>query len=307
MEYWVRRKSMFNDRLYRSGHRRHWLMLVFVGVFFLHSPKFAFSAAADSWKGEWEQTLGAAKKEGEIAFYGSNGYEKVFEVFQKRYPEIKVNAVTGLRGSEYGQRVMTERRAGKYLVDLFIDGVVTPIQVYLKANILDPIRPNLMLPEVVDESKWWEGKHHYADPEARYIFIFQGNVHGGENAYNTKLVNPKEIKSYWDFLDPKWKGKIVAYDVNRVSNVAHSLRFLYNHPDLGPEFVRRFFRRDGYHLFARRQANDRLAGSGKISIVLFRKRYRRCSEAGTAGQVFRTGVIQRRSLCRAISRRCEFL
>jgi hypothetical protein len=42
MEYWVRRKSMFNDRLYRSGHRRLWLMLVFVGVFFLHSPKFAF-------------------------------------------------------------------------------------------------------------------------------------------------------------------------------------------------------------------------------------------------------------------------
>ena len=269
MEYWVRRKSMFNDRLYRSGHRRLWLMLVFVGVFFLHSPKFAFSAAADSWKGEWEQTLGAAKKEGEIAFYGSNGYEKVFEVFQKRYREIKVNAVTGLRGSEYGQRIMTERRAGKYLVDLFIDGVVTPIQVYLKANILDPIRPNLMLPEVVDESKWWEGKHHYADPEARYIFIFQGNVHGGENAYNTKLVNPKEIKSYWDFLDPKWKGKIVAYDVNRVSNVAHSLRFLYNHPDLGPEFVRRFFGEMNI-TFSRddRQMIDWLA-AGKYQLCFF--------------------------------------
>src|SRR5262249_51858145 len=115
---------------------------------------------------EGEQTLAAAKKEGEIAFYGSSGYEKGFEVFHNRYPEIKVNAVTGLRGSEYGQRVMTERRAGKYLVDLFIDGVVTPIQVYLKANILEPIRPILMLPEVLDESRWWEGKHHYADPES---------------------------------------------------------------------------------------------------------------------------------------------
>jgi hypothetical protein len=121
---------------------------------------------------------------------------------------------------------MTERRAGKYLVDLFINGVVTPIQVYLKANILEPIRPVLILPEVVDESKWWEGKHHYADPEGKYIFVFQGNVHGGENSYNTKAVNPKELKSYWDFLDPKWKGKIVAYDPSRVSNVAHSLRFL---------------------------------------------------------------------------------
>jgi hypothetical protein len=159
--------------------------LIIAAIVFSDAP--AFSAAADAWKNEWEQTLAAAKNESEIAFYGSNGYEKVFEIFQKRYPQVKVNAVTGLRGSEYGQRVMTERRAGKYLVDLFIDGVVTPIQVYLKANILEPIRPNLMLPEVVDESKWWEGKHHYADPEARYIFIFQGNVHGGENAYNTKL------------------------------------------------------------------------------------------------------------------------
>ncbi|HEY7168532.1 MAG TPA: extracellular solute-binding protein [Candidatus Binatia bacterium] len=227
--------------------------------------------AADSrrWNTDWDQTLAAAKREGEVAFYGSGGYEKVFEVFQKRYPEIKVNAVTGLRGSEYGQRVMTERRAGKYLVDLFIDGVVTPIQVYLKANILEPIRPNLMLPEVLDESKWWEGKHHYADPDGQYIFIFQGNVHGGENAYNTKLVNPKEIKSYWDFLDPKWKGKIVAYDVNRVSTVAHALRFLYNHPDLGPEFVRRFFgEMDITYSRDDRQMIDWLA-AGKFQLAFF--------------------------------------
>ncbi len=229
----------------------------------------ALAGAPDSWKTEWKQTVAAAKKEGEIAFYGSNGYEKVFELFQKRYPEIKVNALTGLRGNEYGQRVMTERRAGKYLVDLFIDGVVTPIQVYLKANILDPIRPNLMLPEVVDQSKWWEGKHHYADPDGRYVFIFQGNVHGGENAYNTNLVNAKEIKSYWNFLDPKWKGKIVAYDVNRVSTVAHALRFFYNNPDLGPEFIRRFVTEmDVTYSRDDRQMIDWLA-AGKFQLAFF--------------------------------------
>ena len=229
----------------------------------------AHAAEPSKWQTEWEQTLVAAKKEGEISFYGSQGYEKVFEVFQKRYPEIKVNAVTNMRGSEHGARVMTERRAGKYLVDLFINGVVTPIQVYLKANILEPIRPALILPEVTDESKWWEGKHHYADPEGKYIFIFQGNVHGGENAYNTKLVNPKEIKSYWDFLDPKWKGKIVAYDVSRVSTIAHSLRFLYNHPDLGPEFIKRFFgEMDITYSRDERQMIDWL-GAGKFHAAFF--------------------------------------
>ena len=51
------------------------------------------------------------------------------------------------------------------------------------------------------------GKHHYADADGKYIFVFQGNVHGGENAFNTKLVNPKEIKSYWDFLDPSGRAR----------------------------------------------------------------------------------------------------
>ena len=103
--------------------------------------------------------MAAAKKEGEISFYGSQGYEKVFEVFQQKYPEIKVNSITNRRGSEHGQAVMTERRAGKYLVDLFINGVVTPNTVFYKAKILEPIRPQLILPEVTDESKWWGGKH----------------------------------------------------------------------------------------------------------------------------------------------------
>jgi ABC-type Fe3+ transport system substrate-binding protein len=229
----------------------------------------SLAALADSWSVEWEKTLSAAKKEGEISFYGSQGYEKIFEVFQKRYPEIKVTSNTVRRGSEHGQAVMSERRAGKYIVDFFINGVVTPVQVFLKANILEPIRPALILPEVVDESKWWNGKHHYADPEGKYVFVFQGNVHGGENAYNTKLVNPKEFKSYWDFLDPKWKGKIVTYDVSRVSTVAHALRFLYNHPDLGAEFVRRFFgEMDLVYSRDERQMVDWL-GTGKYPLAFF--------------------------------------
>jgi iron(III) transport system substrate-binding protein len=261
------------ERLHGVGFRTRglvaWLSVTLIVGVLINVPRSASGATVESWKAEWEQTVAAAKKEGEVSFYGSQGYEKVFEVFQQKYPEIKVNSVTNLRGSEHGQRVMTERRAGKYLVDLFINGVVTPIQVYLKANILEPIRPALILPEVIDESKWWNGKHHYADAEGRYIFVFQGNVHGGENAFNTKLVNPKEIKSYWDFLDPKWKGKIVAYDVNRVSTVAHALRYLYNHPELGPEFVKRFFSEMNI-TYSRdeRQMIDWL-GAGKFHLAFF--------------------------------------
>jgi ABC-type Fe3+ transport system substrate-binding protein len=242
-----------------------WVILALL----LLAANLAYSAESPKWQQEWDQTLAAAKKEGEISFYGSEGYEKIFEVFQKRYPEIKVKSNTSRRGSEHGQAVMNERRAGQYLVDLFINGVVTPNTVFHKANILEPIRPQLILPEVVDESKWWSGKHHYADPDGNFIFVFQGNVHGSENAYNTKLVNPKDIKSYWDFLDPKWKGKIVAYDPSRVSTVAHSLRFLFNHPDLGAEYVRRLFSEmDVTYSRDERQMIDWL-GAGKYAIAFF--------------------------------------
>jgi len=242
---------------------------VWVAVVALLVAGVVHAGEAPKWQAEWEQTLDAAKKEGEVSFYGSDGYEKIFAVFQKRYPEIKVKSNTTRRGSEHGQAVMTERRAGQYLVDLFINGVVTPNTVFYKANILEPIRPQLILPEVVDESKWWGGKHHYADPENKFIFVFQGSVHGGENAYNTKLVNPGDIKSYWDFLDPKWKGKIVAYDVSRVSTVAHSLRFLFNHPDLGPDFVKKFFgEMDIVYSRDERQMIDWLA-AGKFHIAFF--------------------------------------
>jgi iron(III) transport system substrate-binding protein len=229
----------------------------------------AIAAEAPNWQDEWQRVVLAARKEGEISFYGSEGYEKIFEVFQKRYPEIKVRSNTSRRGSEHGQAVMTERRAGQFIVDLFINGVVTPNVVFYKANILEPIRPHLILPEVADESKWWNGKHHYADPENKYIFVFQGNVHGSENAYNTKLVNGREIKTYWDFVDPKWKGKIVAYDPSRVSTVAHSLRFLFNHPDLGADYIKRLFgEMDVTYSRDERQMIDWL-GAGKYAIAFF--------------------------------------
>jgi len=62
------------------------------------------AAAADAWSVEWEKTLAAAKKEGEISFYGSEGYEKIFGIFQKKYPEVKVKSNTNRRGNEHGSR-----------------------------------------------------------------------------------------------------------------------------------------------------------------------------------------------------------
>jgi len=190
-----------------------------------------------AWQADWDKTVKAAEEERELVIYMTQAFEPVFrETFQKKYPRIKVTLVTG-RGPELSQRVMSERRAGKYITDLYISGNITPLTVFHRAKILEPIKPLLLLPEVVDLSSWYEGKHHYDDPENRYIFVFEGTPRSGEITYNTKLVNPSEIKSYWDLLNPKWKGKIVSVDPLVAGPISAAQIFFYKHPDLGPEYL----------------------------------------------------------------------
>ena len=122
----------------------------------------------------------------------------------------------------------------------------------------------------MDQSKWWRGQHRYIDPEGSYIFAYTGNVGGGGIIhYNTKLVGPREFKSYWDILDPKWKGKIVVRDIRRPGPGSGQTRFLWNNPEIGPEFVRRLYSEMNITLSRdRRQPVDWLA-RGKFSLSLF--------------------------------------
>jgi iron(III) transport system substrate-binding protein len=194
-----------------------------------------------AWQADWDKTVRAAEEEGAVTIYMTQAFEPVFkEAFQKKFPKIKANVVTG-RGFQLGQRVMNERRGEKYIPDLCITGNITPLTVFHKAKILEPIKPLLLLPEVVNESVWYEGKHHYNDPENRYIFIFEGTPRSGELTFNTKLVNPVDIRSFWNLLDPKWKGKIVTIDPLVAGPINSAQIFFYKHPDLGPEFLKRLY------------------------------------------------------------------
>lgn len=205
----------------------------------------AVGFAAESkpaWQVEWEKTVAAAEKEGQLTIYifdaGPVTVETV-QAFEKSYPKIKVNQLRA-RGSDLGPRIMAERRAEKYLVDVFTGGKGTAHATLYIGKTLEPIKPLLILPEVLDETKWWQGRHKYVDPEAKYIFVFVGNGGGVNINYNKQLVNPKEFNSYWDLLNPKWKGKIVATDP-RTRGMDTPVLFFYYNSKLGPEFMRRLY------------------------------------------------------------------
>jgi len=212
-------------------------------LFCLAYSSFDSSGAAESrpaWQAEWEKTVKAAEEEGALVIYMTQAFEPAFRKgFQKKFPKIKISMVTG-RGPELSQRVMSLRRAEKFAVDLYVSGNISPLTVFHRAKILEPIKPFLLLPEVLDTSGWYEGKHHYDDPENRFIFVFEGTPRSGEITFNTKMVNPSEIKSYWDLLNPKWKGKIVSVDPLLSGPISAAQIFFYKHPDLGAEFIRRF-------------------------------------------------------------------
>jgi len=194
--------------------------------------------AQSDWKKDWEKTLSAAKKEGQFAIYFYR-YGRLVEEFSKEYPDIKPVVISG-RGTELTTRIMAERRGGKNIADLYSGGANGNFNVLYKGKVLDPIKPALILPEVVDESKWFAAEHRYADPEAKYIFAYLANPSSAQLSYNANLANPKDFKSHWDVLNPKWKGKIVSLDP-RDTGLGATMQFFYYHPELGPEFIKKFF------------------------------------------------------------------
>ena len=146
---------------------------------------------------EWEASVAAAKKEGKVVVYGVPGVDvdKLFkEHFQVAFPGIKVESVPDRNATE---RIVAERRAGKFIPDVYLGAASSTEFSFLRAQgIFQPLRPLLVLPEVLDESKWFEGKLWFIDKEEKYSLIYAVAV-GTLIAVNTNLINPHEITSLY--------------------------------------------------------------------------------------------------------------
>jgi len=209
-----------------------------VAVLLATTADFVF--AQPNWQADWEKTLRAAESEGQVTLYGCcYEYDRVLDGFKKKYPKIKVTTVLS-SGNQLSTRILAERRGERYLIDVVSSGANTLHDALYKAQVLEPIKPALILPEVLDSSKWYEGEHRYIDPEKRYIFAFIANSQSGQVIYNTKQVSPSEFKSFWDLLNPKWKGKIASLDPTSFGMGA-ALQYFYYHPELGAPFLKKLY------------------------------------------------------------------
>lgn len=205
----------------------------------LCSVAVSFAGQAPNWKADWDATVRAAEKEGPLVIYGPRGRDQEIlysEIFPKAFPKIRVQYTPG-RLSQMISRLMAEQRAGVRQVDLLLGGTDVLLGTFKDKGLLQPIRPLLVLPEVLDPAAWFKGKLLFADSEERFIALFRA-VPYSSACINTNLIKPGELKGYLDFVNPKWKGKIASQDFSSGS-ARNQMYVLYVREDLGPKYLKR--------------------------------------------------------------------
>jgi iron(III) transport system substrate-binding protein len=224
----------------------------------------------------WDETVTAARAEGELVVVlggaASRNYRPIFRLFQDKFG-VRTTVSTG-GGSKQADRILAERAAGKYEVDVMMVGGTTANDRLVPNGVVDPIAPVLFHPDVVKKSLWYKEKHHYSDAEEKYVFAFSGtaDITPVLMRFNTKklpIEEAKKIDSAWTFLDKRFAGEIVALPPT-IAGAGGTYFTVPVHPDLGEKYLRRFFSPELNVAFIQdyRQIADGVA-KGKYTMAIF--------------------------------------
>ncbi len=203
--------------------------------------------AATGVQGEWDKLAAAARQEGRLLIAaGPLGETKhvISKAFREKFG-VDIEYMEAFP-TEVVARVVAQRNAGLYLVDVghFGDStLITDLRPYKVSTSLGPL---LFLPEVVDGKNWRGGKLPFLDAD-HHMLTFVAMVIPPA-VVNTDLVKANEITRNADLLNPKWKGKVVLNDptTSGTSNnwFTHVVVRLYKTREDGLQFMREFARQE---------------------------------------------------------------
>jgi iron(III) transport system substrate-binding protein len=174
--------------------------------------------------------MSAALNEGTVNLYSGTTTRDFLQKggqanFEKRFG-IKIKPLTSeLR--KLVDRIRTEISVGKVVIDIFEGNDQYMLELH-RLNALAKWKPPA--PEldrisreafVVEPAGYWWPTHVSA----------QGLV------VNPNLVDPKEIKSYWDVINPKFKGKVAIRDPRSSGGGAWHMLGIQNTPGLGADYI----------------------------------------------------------------------
>lgn len=176
------------------------------------SSSEATRSSEPSWQDRWENLIKASRAETKVVLYSTARpleREAIGKDFYNKFG-IRTEFLSG-RGEELISKMKRERSADLYLADIMISGSTSMITRMKPEGLLDPLKPLLILPEVVDPDVWWQGKLPWVDKEERYVFPTTASP-SSSLIINESLVREGDIKSYYDILESRWQGKVALID-----------------------------------------------------------------------------------------------
>ena len=136
----------------------------------------AASPAGAQWQQTWTQWQAAAKQEGTVVVLGP----PTPKLRQTLPPAVKAKLgltveYNGQGGSQFVAKLATERAAGTYSTDVVVAGagsMFTGVAASGKVQngvmgMLAPLKSQLLLPEVLDTSKYRDNKLWFVDPQGQ--------------------------------------------------------------------------------------------------------------------------------------------
>ena len=158
-------------------------------------------AAPASARAASPEVIEAAKKEGEVIWYGG-GSSEIDEIlgknFSKKYPFLQVKKFR-IQSQKLLVRFEAESKAGKNVADI-VRTTDWYIDIFKQKGLL-------MKYESPERKAFIK---EFKDPDGYYTALYK-QLHA--IAYNTRLVRKQDLpRSYDGLLDPKWKGQMGLED-----------------------------------------------------------------------------------------------
>ncbi len=200
----------------------------------------AAAASAPEPDGAWTALIEAARREGRVVVSGPPTPETRTELssaFRARFG-IDVEYFAPGSTSVLVTRLVAERAAGQYTVDVILGGAAGLYTHAFAERMLAPLAPALVHPEVLDPSRWVVGRVWFMDPEQQYILRLSYQL-TNEVAVNTQYVRAEEIRSWRDLLDPRYRGKISSGDPGVPGTGSATAAYLLKM--LGEDYVRALY------------------------------------------------------------------
>lgn len=214
---------------------------------------------------EWDRALEEAKKEAKIvlAIPPSTELRNGLESMLKQKFGLEVELVPA-PGPKNAARIAAEKKAGVSYFDAIICGTGTAAGL-THDGMLEPLEAFWILPEVKDPKQWWGG-HIWEDNvnTSKFLISFLADVSTQSTWYNPALAKPQELRTFEDYLQPKWKGRIGFSDPRVPSSGQSVWSFMWEHR--GEEYLKKLVAQDLFVTRDLRQLADALA-KGKVAIA----------------------------------------